>query len=281
MKNVLAAVAFALSLPLFAAASRPLIVTTQDHSLVEIDDCEHFYARTESSLPSRVQSEEQLPVPLTGVDTLRVRSSFGGAVSIRGWDRPVARLTVCKYATALNDADAKKTLHDVSVTSHNGEILAHGPENGSNRAWWVHMILRVPKRFAVDVASTSGGIAIRRMSGRVTARATNGGISIAECGGDSKLSADNGGISLDRMSGRVDAETTNGPISLRVSSIDPPNIEARTEDGGEIVCRAKVCSDRSARHSDGGKVLRIGGGSSDTLIRLSTGAAPILIEQVR
>jgi hypothetical protein len=281
MRTLVAAVVLAVSMPAFAAATRPLLVTTQDHSLVEIDDCEHFYARTESSLPSRAQTEEQLPVPLAGVETLRVRSSIGGAVSIKGWDRPVARLTVCKYAVALNDADAKKTLHEVAVTSHNGEILAHGPENGSSRAWWVHMILRVPKHFAVDVASTSGGIAIRKMTGHVTARATNGGISVADCAGDSKLTADNGGISLDRMTGRVDAAATNGSISLKVSGTDAPNIEARTDDGGEIVCRAKICIDALARHTGSGNILRIGGGSSDTLIRLSTGAAPILIEQVR
>jgi hypothetical protein len=281
MKPFAVAVALALSVPAFGAISRPLIATTQDHSLVEVDDCEHFYAHTESSLPSRAQAEEQLPVPLTGVDTLRVRSSIGGAVSIKGWDRPVARLTVCKYAVALNDADAKKTLRDVAVTSHNGEILAHGPENGSSRAWWVHMILRVPKRFAVDVASTSGGIAIRRMTGRVTARATNGGISVADCAGDSKLTTSNGGISLDRITGRMDAAATNGAISLKLAAGDPPNIEARTEDGGEILCHAKICTDALAHQSGSSKVLRIGGGSSDTLIRLSTGAASILIEQVR
>jgi len=273
--------ALALALPCFAAVQRPLLVTTQDHSLVEIDDCEHFYARTVSSLPSRAQSQEQMPVALAGVDTLRVRSTEGGAISIKGWDRPVARLTLCKYAVALNDSDAKRTLHDVIVTSHNGEVSAHGPENGTTHAWWVHMILRVPKRVAVDVASTSGGIAIRRMNGRVTASATNGGISLAECAGDSKLTSDNGGISLEKITGRIDAAAKNGAISLKVTEGDPATIEARTDDAGEIVCRAKICHDALSHRIAGSKVLRIGGGASEPMIRLHTGAAPILIEQVR
>ncbi|HEX3108334.1 MAG TPA: hypothetical protein VHU41_04500, partial [Thermoanaerobaculia bacterium] len=93
MKTVTFWMALALAVPCFAATTqRPLLVTSQDHSLVEIDDCEHFYARTVApSLPARVQSQEQIPVPLAGVDTLRVRSTEGGAVSIKGWDRPVAR----------------------------------------------------------------------------------------------------------------------------------------------------------------------------------------------
>ena len=282
VKTVTLGLALLFALPCLAATQRPLLVTSQDHSLVEIDDCEHFYARTVApSLPSRVQSEEQLPVALAGVDTLRVRSTEGGAVSIKGWDRPVARLTLCKYAVALNDADAKRTLHDINVTTHNGEVSAHGPENGTTRAWWVHMILRVPKRVAVDVASTSGGIAIRRMNGRVTARATNGGISLAECAGDSKLTSENGGISLEKITGRIDAGAQNGAISLRVSDGDPQTIEATTDDGGEILCRAKICHDALSHRIAGNKVLRIGGGSSEPMIRLHTGAAPILIEQVR
>lgn len=282
MKTVMFWMALALALPCFAATQRPLLVTSQDHSLVEIDDCEHFYARTFApSLPARAQTEEQVPVALAGVDTLRVRSTEGGAISIKGWDRPVARLTLCKYAVALNDVDAKRTLHDIVVTSHNGEVSAHGPENGTTRAWWVHMILRVPKRVAVDVASNSGGIAIRRMNGHVTARATNGGISLAECAGDSKLTSENGGISLEKITGRIDAGAHNGAISLKVAEGDPATIEASTDDAGEILCRAKICQDALSHRIAGAKVLRIGGGSSEPMIRLHTGAAPILIEQVR
>lgn len=281
MKRVTFLMALALALPCFAAVQRPLLVTSQDHSLVEIDDCEHFYARTMSSLPARAQSQEQVPVALAGVDTLRVRTTEGGAISIKGWDRPVARLTLCKYAVALNDIDAKRTLKDVFVTSHNGEVSAHGPESGTTRAWWVHMILRVPKRVAVDVASTSGGIAIRRMNGRVTARATNGGISLQECAGESTLTSENGGISLEKITGRIDAGAQNGAISLKVSDGEAQTIEARTDDAGEILCRAKICQDARAHHVAGSKVLRIGGGSSEAMIRLHTGAASILIEQVR
>lgn len=280
MRIVAAVLAVCAALPLFAVTQRPLIVTSQDHSLVTADDCEHFQTRTMTSFPSQVQSQEQRAVALEGVDVLHVHASSEGGVTVKGWDRPVARLTVCKYAVALTQPDAQKTLHDVSIFYRNGEISTTGPETDINRAWWVHMILRVPKSAALDVTSANGGIAIRNMNGRIIAHATNGGISLASCNGDSKLTTENGGISVERVSGRLEAMTLTGPISYRVEAGDlAPAIEARTTDDSDIFCRVKACDEALSSHSGKEKVLRIGG--AIPRIRLSTGKAPILIENVR
>lgn len=219
-------------------------------------------------------------MPLAGVDTLRVRASDDGGISVRGWDRPVARLTVCKYAVALTQVDAERMLRDVTVTVHSGEIKPRGPEATTTQTWWVHLILRVPRSAAIDVLTANGGIAIRNMAGRVTARATNGGISLASCEGMSHISTENGGISLENITGHTEATTENGPISIRLQNGSArPTIEARTDDANDIRCRAKLCMDTPAMRSGGSKFLRIGGALP--VVRLSTGNAPILIEQVR
>lgn len=276
---LIAAVGLALSSPLLGV-QRPLIVTSQEHSLVTIDDCAHFSMRTTSSLPSQAQGEEQRAVPLAGIGTLRINASAEGGVSVRGWDRPVARLTICKYAVALTQVDAERTLRDVVVTVHNGEINPRGPEAETSRTWWVHLILRVPRSSAVDVSSANGGIAIRNMSGRVTARATNGGISLTSCDGNSRISTENGGISLENITGQTEASTRNGPISIKIQSgSSRPTIEARTEGAYDIRCRAKICAESQPMHGGGSRFLRIGGALP--VVRLSTGNAPILIEQVR
>ena len=44
----------AFTLPLFAVTQRPLIVTSQDHSLVNSDDCDHFQTRTMTSFPTQL-----------------------------------------------------------------------------------------------------------------------------------------------------------------------------------------------------------------------------------
>jgi hypothetical protein len=279
MRRLAALIVLFAALPMFAVTQRPLIVSSQDHSLVTSDDCEHFQTHTMTSFPQQVESQEQRRVQLEGVDVLRVRASSEGGVTVKGWDRPIARLTICKYAVALTQLDAQKTLRDVAVFSSNGEITTNGPDTDTSRAWWVHMILRVPKSAALDVASSNGGIAIRNMNGRVIAHATNGGISIASCNGDSKLSTENGGISVEHVGGRIEALTLNGPISYRLELGELPTIEARTADEGDIFCRVKGCDEARSSHSGNEKVLRIGG--AIPRIRLSTGKAPILIENVR
>lgn len=271
-------------LPLCAATSvprRPLIVSSQDHSLVDVDaeDCDHFHTTNVTSLPGSAHASEQRDVPLSNGGPLRVRASNESGVAVRGWDRPYARLTVCKSAMAMTDALAQNALRKISVAVKQDEIVTLGPESDQTQTWWVHMILQVPKTASLDVASANGGIAIRNMSGRVTARATNGGISLASCGGQNHVQTENGGITLDKISGSVHAETQNGPISLKLRDVAVPPLEAMTEDEGEILCNLKGCADGLGNWTPNRKHLRIG--STAPQIRLTSYSSDIMIEHVR
>jgi hypothetical protein len=268
-----------IALPAAAAAPpRALILTLEARTLSDTDDCEHFHTQNITSFPAQAHTEEQRDVPLSGIDLVKVRATESGGVLVRGWDRPVARLTVCKYAVGFTQPQADRSLSNVAVSVRNGEIAASGPDVDSSNVWWVHMILRVPRRANLDVASANGGIAIRNMLGRVTARATNGGISLASCAGENRLSTGSGGISLDSNSGSTEATTDNGPISLKLHRDHVlPTIDAHVDDDrGEIVCNMKACGDG---WTVGKRHLRIG--SAAPFIRLATGRAPIVIEQVR
>lgn len=262
------------ALQVCASTQRPLIVTQQDHSFVDSDDCSSFYTQNTTSLPSSASAQEQRRISLNGVGLLHIRTSNAGGVSVRGWDRPFASLTVCKYAAALNDPQAARALETVAVAVTPGEIVASGPELNATQTWWVHMILRLPRSANVDVNAANGGIAVRNMTGRITAHATNGGISLASCTGENRVETENGGISLEKVTGRTDATTQHGPISLKLHDIAMPALEAQTED--EIVCKLKACTDAWTTDH---KRLRIG--STIPQIRLITNSAPILIEQVR
>lgn len=260
-----------------AATQRQLIMTSEDHSFSTADDCEHFHTQNVTSYPATAHDEEERTVPLAGVAEVKVRTSEQGGISVRGWDRPVARLTVCKYAVGLTQPQAERSLLNINVSVRNGEVAATGPAIDHDNVWWVHMILRVPRNANVDVVSSNGGIAIRNMMGRVTARATNGGILLASCGGENRLTTGNGGISLDKVSGRTEATTLNGAIALKLHRDIPiPSIDAQVEDDGHIVCNVKGCE---SALTAGGKRLHLG--SASPSIRLSTGRAPITIEQVR
>jgi len=236
---------------------RSMIVTSQDFSNLLSDDCEHFHTRNVTSFPATSRSQEQQDMQLQGIDILKIHSSEQGGVSIKGWDKPMARLIVCKEAVGFSQQGAQRTLGSINISFRNGEISATGPAIDESQAWWVHMILRVPKSARLDVTSSNGGIAIRNMSGRITARAKNGGISIAT------------------TSGRIDAATENGPISVKLDH--DTSLEAQIADAGEILCNPRLC--RAENYSANHKHLRIGTGTAS--FRLSTTSAPIVIDQVR
>jgi len=263
------------------AMGRPLIVTTQDHSLAGASDCEHFHTQISTSLPAHAQATEERSMPMAGVDGLKVRASEQGGVSIHGWDRPYAHLTVCKYAEGLTEKETTAALRDVGITFQNGELFTRGPAAVKTQVWWVHMILQIPRNAKVHVWAANGGISIRNMSGKVVAHAGNGGISLASCAGDSRLSTENGGIAVENVSGKVDAVTGKGTISLKLKpgEASTSNVEARTSESGDIVCR-NVCEGGSASWNADRTYLRLGGGMTPA-IRLMTTGAPIIIDQVR
>jgi hypothetical protein len=271
---LIAAVLFAASVS--AAPQRQLIGTTQDHSLDQAGDCDNYHATMLTSLPARVQSQEQRDVSLTGIDLVKVRASQEGGVSIRGWDKPTARLIVCKYAVSTTKRQAKRALDGITVSNGGGNIEALGPAPDPTQVWWVNIILYVPKSATLDVNAANGGIAIRNMNGKVTAHATNGGISVAQCAGEHKVTTENGGISLEKITGRLEATTQNGMIALKLRDTQVPGIEARV-DGGEIMCRIDQCNDGTWTADR--KVLKMGAAVAS--IRLSTFSAPIMIENVR
>lgn len=260
-----------------AAPSRQIIGSEQDHSLAaETSDCEHFYKTTFTSFHAQSKDQEQREFQLTGIDLIKVTASDEGGVSVRGWNRPFARLIVCRYAVAHTKAQANRVLAGVTVSSANGQIVAAGPPIDTNQAWWVNMILYVPRRATVDIRAASGGVAIRNMSGNVTAHATSGGISVAQSSGRYKISTNHGGITLDRVTGSVEATSRDGAIALKLPSPNDQIVEARIAEAGEILCTLRGCE--GGQWGADRRQLRIGAGNPD--IRLSTVAAPIIIGPV-
>jgi len=276
MRLLLAAV-MALTLTAPALAARQIIGSEQDHSLAAGSDCEGFFKTTFTSFHAQVSDKEQRDIQLTGIDELHVTASEEGGVSIRGWNRPYARLTVCRNAVANTKAHASRVLSSVNVSHAKGEIAAYGPVSNDTQAWWVNMILYVPRRATVDVRASNGGVAIRDMSGSVTAHATSGGISVAQSTGRYKISTNSGGITLDSVSGVIEATSREGAIALRLAAPNEQTVEARIAEGtGEIVCTVRGCE--GGQWATNRRQLRIGEGVPD--IRLFTNAAPIHIGPV-
>lgn len=256
----------ALTLALVAVAAplqagRSVIVTSQDHSFGGGDDCATFHTQNTTSFAAHVTSQETREFNVAARTTVRVVASDESGVSVRGSDRTNARLLICKCAAAATPQQAQQVLDAIHVTVSNAEVKATGPEINARQIWWAHMIVQLPQATKVAVDSGNGGIAVRNVSGGVTAKTTNGG------------------ISLDRVAGMVDAKSDHGPISLKVRQKKLPSIVASTEESGTILCNLKSCSDGSGAWAADRKRLSIAGGGA--MVRLSTATSPIVIEQVR
>ena len=261
-----------------AAPARQIIGSEQDHSLAsaETSDCQHFYKTTFTSFHAQAHAQEQSEFAVNRTAQIKVTPGEEGGITVRGWNRPFARLIVCRYAAAHTKAQAERVLEGVVVWNAKDEISASGPAIDTNQAWWVNMILYVPRQSTVDIRATSGGVAIRNMAGTVSAVATTGGISVAQSSGHYTVSTDGGGITLDRVSGVVEASSRNGAIALKLPTADEQTVEAKIAEGGEILCTLRGCE--GAQWGAGHRQLRLGAGQPD--IRLSTVAAPILIGPV-
>lgn len=262
--------------PVAAAVQRQIIGAEQNHALAEANDCAHFYKTTFTTFRSQQHEQEQREFFLPD-RKLRIVASHEGGVSIRGWNRRYTRMIVCRYAVADSLTRAQQVLNSVSISSTGGEVLAAGPAIDDSQAWWVNMIVYVPRRTTIDISSTNGGIAIRNMTGRVTARATSGGISLAQSTGEVRISTESGGISLERVGGSVDATSRDGMIALKVERDEIPSLEARTDGQSHILCTLAGCGEGAPAWSSGGKQLRLGPGIPG--IRMKT-SAPIVIAPV-
>jgi len=267
------ALALAFSTP---AAARQIIGGEQDHSQAAAGDCENFYATTFTNFGSHAEDQEQRDISLEGIAEIHVTAAQQGNLSIRGWNRSGARLVICRNAVANTMPHAARLLELIDVRSHEGRISAAGPEMDQTQAWWVNMILYLPRRAHVDIRAANGGVAIRNMGGHVTAQTTSGGVSVAQSSGRYKITTETGGITLDRISGLVEAVSRDGSIALKIAGADRPSVEARTAEAGQIVCTLKRCTD--AGNSGGGNVFRMGEGVPD--IRLATRTASIFIGPV-
>lgn len=269
------------SMAFATASARPLerqiIGAEPDRSVAAGgNDCESFFRTTFTSFAARAQAQEQRMLDLTGVQQIRVAAAPEGGISVRGWNRSTAKLVICRYAVAHTQEHATRALGTIHVTSRNGEVAVQGPQMDATQAWWVNMTLYVPRRASVDVHASNGAVAIRNMSGRVSAESATGGISVTQSSGKYTIKTGSGGITLDRVTGLVDALSRGGAIAFKMAGTALPSIEARTAEG-HIACTLKGCEEATST-GGGGNRLRIGDGVPD--VRLSSMGGSIWIGPV-
>jgi hypothetical protein len=260
---------------------------------VSIDDgreparCEDIAISIDGAPAARAQ--ERLRIADRAGRPLRVRVPNHSGMRVVGSDRGDFEVQVCKAAGSESD------LSRISVTEGSDELSVRGP---GGEAWVAYLLIAAPRGAALSLEAENAPIALRGLSGRVTARSVNGPISIKNCAGEIDAEAENGPIHLSGGAGRLHLKTDNGPIGVSLSGTTwtGEGLDARAVNGplhlfipagyrsGAVVesrgyspfqCRGEACSGARRSWDDAHRRLEIGEGPA--LVRLSTENGPVSV----
>lgn len=253
-------------------------------------DCSDLHVRLDDEKPAMESEEHTLTRAQAPV--LRVHELPNGGGQIQGWDKDIYFVTACKFAIG---PDTRQLLSQIRLSVDGGDVSVSGP--GHHDEWTVHLLIRTPRNAEVEVTAQNGPVSFYSVDGKITARTTNGPVSLRDCSGEGDISAQNGPITFSGVSGKLRLHTTNGPITVRLASgwngselvADAVNgpLTLRVPSGFQssflvesngnspISCRASICSE--ARKTWDDEHRRIEYGSGSPVIRLSTENGPISV----
>ena len=252
------------------------------------------------------RAEDSLTLP-GGAAPFRVDLPTHSAIRVTGWDRNEFAVTACKAAP-----DAR-SLAAIRVSQDGSDLGVTGPRG---QDWLVFLIVKTPRKAALDLSAKNGSIGVEGTSGAIAARTTNGPIEIVTSSGEIHASATNGPVSIDDCTGSGDARAVNGPVSFAGRSGEfrlntengPISVELRgdrwrdgaleahavngpltlrlpesyrsgvlVETNGHGPVSCSACGSAKRTFDDGGR--RIEFGESDPVVRLSTHNGPVSVER--
>ncbi|HEU5251606.1 MAG TPA: hypothetical protein VFW15_16600 [Thermoanaerobaculia bacterium] len=204
VKTVVSSVVFSLALAASALAHGSTNVSIDSGRQVE--SCGDVRITFDFREAERAEDSFTLP---GGAGPFRVDLPANSAIRVSGWDRNEFAVTACK---AARDA---RSLAAIRISQEGSGLGVVGPRGED---WLVFLIVKAPRKAALDLAAKNGSIGVEETSGPVAARTVNGPIEISTSSGEIHASATNGPVSIDDCTGSGDARAVNGPISISGSS---------------------------------------------------------------
>lgn len=164
--------------------------------------------------------------------SLQIDPGGNGGVAVVGWDRDSVDISIRIQADAGSVADAKEIAADVTVEAGAGRIQVRGPSTGRRESWSASLVVRVPRKSGLDIATTNGPIGVEDISGTMRLKTVNGPLDLTNLAGDVHARVQNGPMTV-TLQGHswegtgLDAESVNGPVTLSL----PDNYNAELETG--------------------------------------------------
>jgi hypothetical protein len=182
-----------------------------------------------------------------------------GGIHVQGWDRNEVRLRAKVVTRADDEAEARQMASEVRIET-SPTIRAQGPARtgGRDRSWSVSYRLDVPRRSALSLESTNGGIHLSDVEGDITFNTTNGGLHLKDIGGNVKGRTTNGGVHLQLEGSEwrgegLDLVTTNGGVHVQVPRGYNARLKVGTTNGrvhGDLAGDRSIDEDESDEDDD-------------------------------
>ncbi len=140
-----------------------------------------------------------------------------GRTRVVGEDRDDIEVRIQKTARAESPEAAEALLDQIDLAARTGEeglALEVEIPRRWNRRGSAHLDIRVPRGLGVELQASNGKVCIEGLRGRVRARASNGGVRVANVMGDVEILTSNAKVACSRVCGRVLAQSSNGKIEL-------------------------------------------------------------------
>ncbi|HMJ19252.1 MAG TPA: M56 family metallopeptidase [Gemmatimonadaceae bacterium] len=198
------------------------------------------------TIVSRVDTTFQLSVPARSAGTLTLNLKTGGAVIIKGWDKPEVSVRV-----SLGGRDWRETEVSLRPSGGGARLESAYRVRSNSQSSAHHFEVSVPHNYNVRISSAGGSLSIESVDGTFT----------GQTGG--------GEINIQRANGEVDIQTGGGEVHVSNSRLN-----GSVSTGGGIV-RIEGVTGNLTGNSGSGPVIYKGSNGSGSGIGKGSGSRSI------
>ena len=234
-------------------------------------------------------------------------SSIRGSVKIVNGDGATAEVRIIRTARTRADLE----YHKIEVAQRGNNLVVRGvqePEQRRERNVQVdhQVILKLPRRIDLSVASVSGSLQAGDVEGEVSVSSISGSANIGNVGGklqlssvsgsvevgnvdaEARVTSISGNVGLGQVNGSLKVSSVSGGVKATLVSLSPQGIHINSVSGSiEIRFKSEVNADFSAQDISGQVYLDVPNvtreseeKSSNVRARIGAGGTPITISSV-
>ncbi len=219
----------ALTLLLAAAALSAQNFHNNQERTLNCDDQQHNNGQSRSC-----DVREQT---LTPQGSLHIDAGANGGVTVKGWNQNEILVRSRVEAWGHSPEEAKSLASSVSIQASPGNVHPQGPETHGHNSWSVSFEVFVPHQTSVTARASNGGVHVADIAGTLDLETVNGGLNLARVSGDVKGSTVNGGVHVtltgNHWEGRgLELSSTNGGVHITIPNHYSARFETSTVNGG-------------------------------------------------